>query len=364
MLSSQREISLSTLVGSQLELAMRKLTSVVIAYAKAIEQAIKRTGTKLKQITFEIISRLANFYSNFVRLLANLIADFCLIFSGVSKILFYLISLGYIAFALSKTLFAAYCIVALASIVISFKKPNEQSIDEQNRINLRQRSIYFSVARIALNVIFIFLLPLVTAYRNYEVISETIFEAGANLIEHFSPDKKVDPALRESLARPDSAIKREQPVKREVLAQNPSHRKNSSATLDFPPSNSKTAKAPHSDEVSVLDAQAPPKNGGANVRVKRSAAFGTTSEAWAESLAPPSYPASENRRGVGGEVDLLLRIDRSGIVTKVDLLVSSGNFNLDNAAIRAAYGWRFHPKLDNGIAVDSTKHMPVTFIPP
>ena len=78
----------------------------------------------------------------------------------------------------------------------------------------------------------------------------------------------------------------------------------------------------------------------------------------------PIYPPGPARRCIDGKVMLRLSIDSEGIVRKIEIDYSSGNRQLDDAAISAAATWRFTPERRNGIPVDSVMLFPISFDPP
>ena len=59
-----------------------------------------------------------------------------------------------------------------------------------------------------------------------------------------------------------------------------------------------------------------------------------------------SYPAAARSAGQQGTVIVNITINASGSVTRASLAASSGYPLLDNAAVSAAYGWRFSPATD------------------
>jgi len=77
----------------------------------------------------------------------------------------------------------------------------------------------------------------------------------------------------------------------------------------------------------------------------------------------PKYPPEEQRRGIGGTVILVISIDANGNVLDVEVEKSSGNRNLDRAAMQAARKWRFNPEIKNGQKVPSRVRVPVEFNP-
>ena len=71
--------------------------------------------------------------------------------------------------------------------------------------------------------------------------------------------------------------------------------------------------------------------------------YSGTVDVTARSLNPPKYPADEQRRGITGVVTMLLTYDVTGAVTDVVVSKSSGNRNLDRAAVQAAHRWKVNP---------------------
>ena len=78
-------------------------------------------------------------------------------------------------------------------------------------------------------------------------------------------------------------------------------------------------------------------------------------------MNPPKYPPEENRRGVEGTCVLIVSIDASGGVLDVQVERSSGNRNLDRAAVQAARRWRFNAEVRDGRKVASRVRVPVDF---
>lgn len=76
-----------------------------------------------------------------------------------------------------------------------------------------------------------------------------------------------------------------------------------------------------------------------------------------------AYPSELRRKGVGGEVSLSMLIDSTGMVAASRVVRSSGDEDLDSAAVMAARDFRFSP----AYAVDRpTCHrmtLPVRFSP-
>lgn len=67
----------------------------------------------------------------------------------------------------------------------------------------------------------------------------------------------------------------------------------------------------------------------------------------------PVYPHAALLRGIGGVVQLRIRVDIHGRAAEVQVQGSSGHRMLDDAAVRAVRrGWRFQPATVNGVAVE------------
>ncbi|MCR6495081.1 energy transducer TonB [Thermomonas sp. S9] len=78
-------------------------------------------------------------------------------------------------------------------------------------------------------------------------------------------------------------------------------------------------------------------------------------------MNPPRYPPEEMRRQIQGTAVLIISIDASGNVLDIEVERSSGNRNLDRAAMQAARKWRFNPEIKNGQKVASRVRVPVEF---
>lgn len=76
----------------------------------------------------------------------------------------------------------------------------------------------------------------------------------------------------------------------------------------------------------------------------------------------PPYPSAERNAGIQGTVTIRFLIDQNGNVEDVAIINSSGNANLDSAAVSAGYKWRFSPaKSKTGNPVRCYANIPVTF---
>ena len=80
---------------------------------------------------------------------------------------------------------------------------------------------------------------------------------------------------------------------------------------------------------------------------------------------PPVYPAIARRRGIEGDVVLLVTVGADGEVEKVELLKSAGITAayraMDRAAIAAICQWRYDPALRGGKRVTAKIEQPVEF---
>ena len=76
----------------------------------------------------------------------------------------------------------------------------------------------------------------------------------------------------------------------------------------------------------------------------------------------PTYPSAERNAGIQGTTVLNLLVGKDGRVEEITILSSSGNANLDQAAISACYKWRFTGARNKaGQAVRCYMSVPLTF---
>lgn len=76
---------------------------------------------------------------------------------------------------------------------------------------------------------------------------------------------------------------------------------------------------------------------------------------------PVEYPRAARRAGLEGRVGLRLRVGADGRVQDVRVIESSGHDMLDEAAVKAAWFWRFDPALENGRRVEGHYERVVRF---
>lgn len=79
------------------------------------------------------------------------------------------------------------------------------------------------------------------------------------------------------------------------------------------------------------------------------------------SAPAPSYPESARRAGASGTVVVGLTISSDGSVSSAWVASSSGNSDLDTAAVNAVYSWQFVPAKQNGQPITVNSQVPVTF---
>jgi len=75
----------------------------------------------------------------------------------------------------------------------------------------------------------------------------------------------------------------------------------------------------------------------------------------------PEYPVEARRTGQEGRVVLLVQLDASGGVVRVDLKESSGSRLLDEAAMEAVRRWRFSPAGEGVTNAASQLFVPIRF---
>jgi TonB family protein len=78
-------------------------------------------------------------------------------------------------------------------------------------------------------------------------------------------------------------------------------------------------------------------------------------------IRSPPYPAAEFAARLEGEVMVKVEVDRDGRPATPVVATSSGNANLDAAALAAVLEWRFFPKLLRGEPVPESVLVPVNF---
>lgn len=79
------------------------------------------------------------------------------------------------------------------------------------------------------------------------------------------------------------------------------------------------------------------------------------------SKTQPTYPSSLLKKGVGGKVLITCTVDATGRVISTTIKQSSGQPELDKAAINAVNKWKFKPGVKGGKPVKATCVVPFNF---
>lgn len=75
----------------------------------------------------------------------------------------------------------------------------------------------------------------------------------------------------------------------------------------------------------------------------------------------PKYPATAKRDGEQGLVRIGVFVEESGIVSKIQILRSSGYLSLDQAAVEHAWCVKFKPGALEGVPVAMWHEIPIAF---
>ena len=76
---------------------------------------------------------------------------------------------------------------------------------------------------------------------------------------------------------------------------------------------------------------------------------------------PPQYPSSLLKKGIGGKVIVTCVIDETGKLVSTRIKQSSGQPELDKAALGAVSRWKFKPGVRGGKNFKATCNVPFTF---
>lgn len=79
---------------------------------------------------------------------------------------------------------------------------------------------------------------------------------------------------------------------------------------------------------------------------------------------PPKYPAGLAKRGVSGNVVLVIDVSAQGDPTSIEVEKSVPAGVFDAAAIEAAWKWKFQPAVENGKPAAGRVQVPVEFVAP
>lgn len=78
---------------------------------------------------------------------------------------------------------------------------------------------------------------------------------------------------------------------------------------------------------------------------------------------PPVYPQRELRRGIGGTTVVAFTLGADGKINGAQVKTSSGNKNLDKAAVDAVLKWKTVPLDKNGAPFSGAGETEITFAP-
>jgi protein TonB len=76
---------------------------------------------------------------------------------------------------------------------------------------------------------------------------------------------------------------------------------------------------------------------------------------------PPQYPSALLKKGIGGKVVVSCVVDESGNLSSSRIKQSSGQPELDKAALAAVARWKFKPATRGGKKIKATCNIPFTF---
>ncbi|MGL4474021.1 MAG: TonB family protein [Shewanella sp.] len=109
------------------------------------------------------------------------------------------------------------------------------------------------------------------------------------------------------------------------------------------------------------------KQGNSDAATEHCLAIGAMTP-WADTQAQtplfrvsPLYPMSLLQKGQEGFVELAITVNDMGFVTNPQVLNSQGGKAFERAAIAALSQWRYAPKFEQGVAVDSTTSVRLDF---
>ncbi len=96
-------------------------------------------------------------------------------------------------------------------------------------------------------------------------------------------------------------------------------------------------------------------------RAEDQAPVAPSTEVAAVDTPTPAYPMELACAGVGGQVILSLAVGVQGTPTSVQLVRSSGNEALDQAAVAGVQDWKFKPATRGGQPQSTSIQVPVSF---
>ncbi len=75
----------------------------------------------------------------------------------------------------------------------------------------------------------------------------------------------------------------------------------------------------------------------------------------------PAYPMAAAARGTQGVVELSFTVTAAGKVDDVRVMRATPPDTFDRAAVAAVRRWKFEPRTEDGVAVDSREHYRLEF---
>jgi TonB family protein len=84
-------------------------------------------------------------------------------------------------------------------------------------------------------------------------------------------------------------------------------------------------------------------------------------EAKAVKQVDPEYPRDAMREGIEGTIDLRFTVTTEGKVTDIEVVTANPPETFDRAAIAALRRWRYDPRREDGVAVDSRTRVRLEF---
>ena len=76
---------------------------------------------------------------------------------------------------------------------------------------------------------------------------------------------------------------------------------------------------------------------------------------------PPQYPSALLKKGIGGKAVITCVVDAKGNIVSTKVKQSSGQPELDKAALQAVSRWKFKPARRGGRPIQATCNIPFTF---
>jgi len=111
--------------------------------------------------------------------------------------------------------------------------------------------------------------------------------------------------------------------------------------------------------IALIGSPSPPGDGSIAVPTRKNCT--TYANTYGISIVKPIYPKKEMKLGIRGTTKLEITIDANGKIIDLRVIQSSGNSNLDRAAIRAGKHSKFAPGKCDDKNIGSTLILPMVF---